>query len=335
MSPLSDFPSTDLAAMDTASAIAELKKTMAAPTKEVACVVLRVSGETEEITIDHRKVNEVLGSVPTVVGGVRSLDVLAVAQRDQKKGKVTKHELPDTFDKPIRGDIVLLRTDSDASPMPFMAKEFKEWADAGFPDDAEQEEDEGEELMDEEDEDDGEEEGEEDEEADAREELEKLPTGDLKKACKMMEIETTGTREELIERLIEATASDGESDEEGDGEESEDDEEVDEEEVARMAAAIEEEVGKLDKKQLKEACKQMNLDTTGDRETLAARVIEAGKRADSDSEDGEDDDEDDDEDAEEEEAVPPSAKPSRKAKASPATAVSKGPRKTIAKGRIA
>ena len=81
LSPLSDFPSTDLAAMDTASAIAELKKTMAAPTKEVACVVLRVSGETEEITIDHRKVNEVLGSVPTVVGGVRSLDVLADACR--------------------------------------------------------------------------------------------------------------------------------------------------------------------------------------------------------------------------------------------------------------
>ena len=71
---------------------------MAAPTKEVACVVLRASGETHEVTIDHRKVSEVLGGVPTVVGGVRSLDVTAVALRDQKKGRVTKHTLPDIFE---------------------------------------------------------------------------------------------------------------------------------------------------------------------------------------------------------------------------------------------
>ena len=73
-------------------------------------MVLRASGEVHEVTIDHRKVSEVLGGVPTVVGGVRSLDVMAFARRDQK-AKKTKHTLPEGFDKGIKGDIVLLRTD--------------------------------------------------------------------------------------------------------------------------------------------------------------------------------------------------------------------------------
>ena len=93
--------------MDTAAAVMQMKEMMNAPTTPVTVVVLRASGKAEELTIDQRKVNEVLGGVPTIVGGVLSLNVFASGLREQRQGAKNKHKLPETFDKDIRGDIVL------------------------------------------------------------------------------------------------------------------------------------------------------------------------------------------------------------------------------------
>ena len=306
-------------AMDTATAIAQLKETMSAPAQEVACIVLRASGEVHELTIDHRKVSEVLGGVPTVVGGVRSLDVMAVALRDQK-GRVTKHSLPDTFDKGIKGDIVLLRTDESATPVPFTSKEYKEWVDAGFPD---EEQEEG-----------SEEEGEEEEE-DAEAEFNKMSTDQLKQGCTMMKLSAKGSRDELIARLVEATAEDEDEEESGEEGESDSDEEEEEEDVEATQEAIRQHVESLSKAELKDACEKLGLSSAGGEKALKERLLEAAKKGGSSAAAEEDSD-----DEEEEEEAPASAAPTGrqagkmpvgkgKSRASPATA--KGPKKTINK----
>ena len=314
--------------MDTAAAIAQLKATMSAPTQEVACVVLRASGEVHEVTIDHRKVSEVLGGMPTMVGAVRSLEVTACALREQKKGKVTKHELPDSFDQGIKGDIVLLRTNEDAAPVAFTSKEYHEWVEAGRPDEAEDEDDEeeGEEFLEDDDE---EEEGEEEdeEEEDAREAFEKMSDAELRKGCMMLQVSSEGTRDELIERMVEASAalnadSDDSDDDEDDDEDDEDDDEEDEAEStqARLAAMSEGE--------LKEACKQLGLSSAGKRDALVARVTEAIAAA--QQAEADDSDDSDEEEEEEEEELPEPASVPRgkgKAKASPATLGEKRSRK--------
>ena len=140
--------------------------------------------------------SELLGGVPTVVGA-RSLDVMALALRDGKKAKKTKHTLPDYFEENIKGDIVLVRTDETAAPLPFTIKEYKEWADAGFPD-SEQEsddEEEGEEFEGEEEDDDEEDESEDEgEEEDAEAVYEQMTDEHLKKGCILMKMDAEGTR---------------------------------------------------------------------------------------------------------------------------------------------
>ena len=137
--------------MDTAAALAQLKECMNAPAMEVPVVVLYANGKTEELVIDHRKVNEILGGTPTVVGGIRRLDVMAFALRDGGKRSINSHALPECFDEKIRGHIVLLRTDDSAAPTPFTAKEWTQWVKEGMQDD-EQESDEGEDMEEEEEE---------------------------------------------------------------------------------------------------------------------------------------------------------------------------------------
>ena len=113
---------------------------------QVKCVVLRASGEIEEIVIDQRNIKDVIQGVPTIVGGVRALDIMAVARRDNK-GKKNAHKLPDTFDANIKGDIVLLKTAEDATPLDFAKKAWTEWVAAGMVDDAAEEEDRAEQVV--------------------------------------------------------------------------------------------------------------------------------------------------------------------------------------------
>jgi hypothetical protein len=197
--------------MATAEAMAQISAVMSAPSDPVGVVILRADGSTDEATIDHRKVNELLNGAPTVVGAIRALNVQAVAQRGGK-GKANAHKLPEsTFQLKIKGDIVLLRTASDAagSPLALLLSEFHSWVAEGMPDGEESEEEEGEEFEEEE-----EEEGEEDSEAGSEEDgsgeesdseeidWDALPEAEVRQACKMLGIGAGGSKAELCERLI-------------------------------------------------------------------------------------------------------------------------------------
>ena len=153
-------PSATMAAMQM-EALLQIKACMAAPSEPVACVMLRADGSSEEIVTDHRKIRELLKGTPTVVGAIASLGVQAVMTEGAKKK--TKHVFPETFDPNIKGDVLLFRINEEAAPMPFTPKEYKDWVDAGCPDEVEDgEEDAGEEEYDKEEEGD-EDESEEDE----------------------------------------------------------------------------------------------------------------------------------------------------------------------------
>ena len=66
--PLSRGNTSPSHIMEAASALAQIKACMAAPSNPVACVVLRAGGTTEEVVTDQRKMGEVLGAPPTIVG---------------------------------------------------------------------------------------------------------------------------------------------------------------------------------------------------------------------------------------------------------------------------
>ena len=59
--------------MDIAAAMAQIQSVMSAPDAPVPIVVLRASGKKEEIVADQRKLAEILGGTPTVVGAVNAL----------------------------------------------------------------------------------------------------------------------------------------------------------------------------------------------------------------------------------------------------------------------
>ena len=129
------------ASMDSTEAMAQISAVMSAPSEPVEVVVLHADGKTSETTIDHRKVTELLGAIPTFVGAIRALGAQAVARRDCE-GKVNAHVLPDTFEPNVNGDIVLLRTAADAvgSPLALTLREYNEWVAGGMPDVDEDEE---------------------------------------------------------------------------------------------------------------------------------------------------------------------------------------------------
>ena len=181
-------------------ALAQISAVMSAPTQAVAVVVLRADGSCDEAKIDHRKVGELLGGTPTVVGALRFLSAQAVSRRGAK-GSFNKHALPaDSFEPGIKGDIVLLRTDDDSAgtPLDLTVVEYNKWVDDGRPD-AEEEEGEGEEGEE------GEESGSEDEDGESDDEdevdLSELPESELRRACKLVGLGEEGSKEALITRL--------------------------------------------------------------------------------------------------------------------------------------
>ena len=229
-------------------ALLQIKACMAAPSEPVACVMLRADGSSEEIVTDHRKIRELLKGTPTVVGAIASLGVQAVMTEGAKKK--TKHVFPETFDPNIKGDVLLFRINEEAAPMPFTPKEYKDWVDAGCPDEVEDgEEDAGEEEYDKEEEgdedeseeDEGEEEEGEEEEGEEEdfetfaEKLKALPKSALMEVCQQMNVSASGTKDQLIARLHEAAQAAAEEDDDDDDEEEEEEEEAEEEEAPTPA----------------------------------------------------------------------------------------------------
>ena len=233
-------------------ALAQIKQCMSAPSEPVACVMLRADGSAQEIVTDHRKIRDLLGGQPTVVGAIASLGVQAVMREGAKKK--SKHSFPEAFEPTIKGDVLLFRIDDDASPLPYTPSEYKEWLDAGCPDEVEEEEEEegeeiegeedeeeegeemeGEEEDDEEDEDEEEEEGEEDFETFAAK-LKTLPLQELKLACQSLQVSSSGTKDQLIARLHEAAQAAEDDDDDDDDDDNDDDDDDDEAEVAQPPA---------------------------------------------------------------------------------------------------
>ena len=72
----------------------------------VTMVILRASGEVNEVDMEHREIREVLGCGPSLLACFAS-DVFGWVRSDGQ-GPVNKHQLP--FDE-VHGDIVLCRID--------------------------------------------------------------------------------------------------------------------------------------------------------------------------------------------------------------------------------
>ena len=174
---------------------------------------------------DHRKLDTHLGGKPTVVGGIVSLGVMAVA-RLGGKGKKNQHVLPHTWDADLKGDLVLFRVEDDGASAPYTLKEHRKWVKDGMPDsepevpsEAEEEIDDGEE-MDVADEEESSDEEEEEDLATFTERMKALPVAELRKACGLFKLSDKGSKLEMISRLHahaqEHARVDGDSDEEDD-----------------------------------------------------------------------------------------------------------------------
>ena len=124
--------------------VAQIKHVMDAPQKKVKCILLKQDGNTEQVCIDHRNINHAIGGPPTVVGAVRKLNVQAVGNSDQK-GPLSKHKFPTTFEKKLRGHVLLFRTDENAAPQDLNVQEYRSWVDQGMQEPDEDEESQGEE----------------------------------------------------------------------------------------------------------------------------------------------------------------------------------------------
>jgi hypothetical protein len=173
--------------------------------------VLRANGKSDEVVTDHRKLDTHLGGKPTVVGGIVSLGVMAVA-RLGGKGKKNQHVLPHKWDADLKGDLVLFRVEDDGASAPYTLKEHRKWVKDGMPDsdpevpsDAEEEIDDGEEMdvADEEESSDDEESSDEEEEdlATFTERMKALPVAELRKACGLFKLSDKGSKLEMIARL--------------------------------------------------------------------------------------------------------------------------------------
>lgn len=201
--------------MTTAAVVGQIEQVMSEAEKEVAVTVLKRDGTVSEATIDHRKVCDLLGGTPTVVGAIRALSVQAVALRGAK-GEANKHKLPEaSFEPSVKGDIVLLRTADDelGTPLGFAKAEFEAWVAQGMPE-GESDEEEGEEA----------------EDSDEEEVVEfgELDEAALRTICEGEGLSTKGVKKALIARIVEKMQQ--EEDDEDDDEEEEDGDEEDEDE---------------------------------------------------------------------------------------------------------
>ena len=196
--------------MATAESLAQIKAVMQEEDNPVEIVVLAADGTSSELVVDHRKIREVLGSLPTFVGSIRKLDVSAVARKDGV-GKNNKHVLPKHWDEGIKGTIVLFRTVEEGAmfvPKPFRLADYEAWRAAGGVEEEVEEEDEedeeGEDGDEDEDEDSGEEsDGEEGMDMEQMaEQMASLPEKELKKMLKDMELPVTGTVSALAPSTI-------------------------------------------------------------------------------------------------------------------------------------
>ena len=163
----------------------------------VTMVILRASGEVNEVDMEHREIREVLGCGPSLLACFAS-DVFGWVRSDGQ-GPVNKHQLP--FDE-VHGDIVLCRIDrsSQPEPEPYTAKDYRKWRREQIPGEPHAAEDDD-------DDDDDDDESDEDDES-SEEELEQLPANAVKERLVELGLPTGGSKWEMLARLQQALAAD-------------------------------------------------------------------------------------------------------------------------------
>eukprot|EP00618_Florenciella_parvula_P039702 CAMPEP_0119511978 /NCGR_PEP_ID=MMETSP1344-20130328/30483_1 /TAXON_ID=236787 /ORGANISM="Florenciella parvula, Strain CCMP2471" /LENGTH=123 /DNA_ID=CAMNT_0007549041 /DNA_START=20 /DNA_END=387 /DNA_ORIENTATION=- len=109
----------------------DINAIMAAEGPICQSVVLRANGEREELTVDHtprlRKVEEIIGADGGLafVGSLEELDVVVVCCRNNKYLMPSSAKLPFPLHKePVRGDMLLMRSDDNGTPMNFTLAEL-------------------------------------------------------------------------------------------------------------------------------------------------------------------------------------------------------------------
>ena len=138
------------------------------------------------------------------------------------KGKKNKNILPESgWESNIKGDIILFRVDDDGGSAPFTLDEHRKWVDKGMPD-CDQEKEDDEDKCSEEDasSEDDEESSEDDEDEETLEEfterMQELPVAELRKACRVLELNEKGSRLQILARLHAHAQENVESDEDED-----------------------------------------------------------------------------------------------------------------------
>ena len=79
--------------MDTAAAVMQIKEVMNAPTAPVPVVLMRADGEAQEMTIDQRKVNELIDG-PTIAGILAERFASGLRDQARRRGQRTSTSFP-------------------------------------------------------------------------------------------------------------------------------------------------------------------------------------------------------------------------------------------------
>jgi hypothetical protein len=145
----------------------DIKKIMTSDSPEVKCVLLRMNGTTEEISLDMsprlKMTQATLGGEITFLGQWEAIEAILVIRKDQKASKhmiLNKHKLQPPFhNAEVFGDILLMRSDTNGDPKDLTVKKYEAFTKLEIPEWEPEEadsEDEGEEELEEDSDDDAE-----------------------------------------------------------------------------------------------------------------------------------------------------------------------------------
>jgi hypothetical protein len=119
----------------------DIKKIMTSDSPEVKCVLLRMNGTTEEISLDMsprlKMTQATLGGEITFLGQWEAIEAILVIRKDQKASKhmiLNKHKLQPPFhNAEVFGDILLMRSDANGDPKDLTVKKYEAFTKLEIP----------------------------------------------------------------------------------------------------------------------------------------------------------------------------------------------------------
>jgi hypothetical protein len=116
------------------SMLAQIKTLMSNTGPIVKMVRLQSNGLMDELTVDMTpKLNAhaaYLNNEPSILGSYEDLGVVLLITKNQENEglEISKHNLLPPFNKSVvRGDVLLIRMDSNSNPVDFTLEEYKKW----------------------------------------------------------------------------------------------------------------------------------------------------------------------------------------------------------------